>query len=248
MDPAVLASILSDDTDSTDPGPNLLSGASTQPAIGLDAFVTTKIKEKIWSNQYVEFPTLLPTYKEDHTFHFKDKDGSLCLAASKPSKFITLNDWITAFATYMSIYVQKWPAESQALLKYMQIIRNIAARGGDFRKYDETFRRVRQSQLMAWDSLHAELYVQVMMSGSFQPRHPQPFRGSGASPKEPRTPKGFCIKFHKGEHCPGCRYKHTCFNCGEPHQRRNCPSATKVASYPNRAKNVPAKAAHTDKN
>ena len=248
-DPSLLAAILTEDAqDHTPEVAALMAGARTQQAIGLDTFVSSKTREKIWSNQFVEFSTLLPSYKEDHTFQFKDKDGSLCLTATKPSKYLSLNDWITAFATFSAVYTQKWPEQSPALLKYMEIVRNIASRGGDFRRYDETFRRIRERNQIAWDSLHTELYLMVMPTSSHS-RNMQLSSHSRNTQSFCRTPNGYCIKFHKGQHCPGCKYKHTCYSCGGGHQISNCPKQNKTNSHGQGGKSSPnTKATNTNKN
>jgi hypothetical protein len=215
-----------------------LSGGSTQPTMGLGIFVSDKIKEAIWSNKFVDFVTLLPSYRQNNYLCVKNHEGSLCLTSSITSRSLPIEDWITAFMTYMSVYIQKCPSESQHLLKYLQIVRGIAHRGGDFHKYDDSFRRMRQSTPAPWDTLHTELFLQVMLPNGQQPRHMQPFR---ASHRSNRVPKGFCVKFHLGKFCGGCSYKHSCYICGASHSKQNCKQlktfSPPPSSKPNTAPN-----------
>ena len=123
---------------------------------------------------------------------------------------------------WKSVFVQKCPGESQALLKYMQTVRTIAFWGGNFRKYDETLRRLRQTTLVAWDTLHPELYCHVAYgrSGlvatalSCQP----------AVTKRFLNPLGLLHQVSQRGVLWSCKYKHLCFICGEDHQHCKCPN------------------------
>ena len=132
LDPAGLMSILAADTSMDKPPPEaeLLSGGSTQQTVGLDTFVPLKVREAIWQEKYVELAVLLPSYQKDNYFQFKEHSGTLCLAATKPTKKLSINEWVTAFASFMTVYLQKFPSASTALVKYMEIVRGISLRGG----------------------------------------------------------------------------------------------------------------------
>ena len=147
---------------------DLLSAAgTTQPGIDLDMFVPAKTKELIWSGQYVDFSTLMPTFKKDSgDLQLRYVDGSVFLAPVRKSQPLSITQWISAFSTFMSIYVVKHPEASVPLLKYMQIMWGIAQQGGDFRWYDEVFRQLKQSNPLPWNVVHAELYLQVCMPTS----------------------------------------------------------------------------------
>ena len=166
-----------------------LSGLDMQPGIAVDFFVSPKLKEQIWSDQFIEFHTLLPSYKHESNLQFKDLEGTLYLAPAKQSRHLSLNDWVSAFTTYMSVYVAKYPDQNITMLKYLQIVRGIGLKGGDFRRYDETFRRLRQVSRIPWNVVHTELYMQVMMNNTNAPRQNQSFHPSGfqSSRKVPKV-------------------------------------------------------------
>ena len=230
MTPGALLAVLQQDAP-TEAGTDLaaadlLSGGTGQPGLGLDLFVPTKTKELIWHDHYVDFATLLPTHKHDGgDLQLRQADGSVFLTPARKTQPLTVTQWVSAFSTFMSIYVTKHPQATVPLLKYMQIVRGIAQRGGDFRKYDQVFRQLRQSSPMPWNVVHAELYLQVAL-----PSVPsQPFRSNPPTPSQTSypgrsqsVPRGFCFKYHSGRQCSGCAWKHSCFTCGGAHTQQEC--------------------------
>lgn len=53
------------------------------------------------------------------------------------------NDWISAI-TLSTIYINKFPCENDSLLKYGEVVRQIASEGGILNLYDVNFRKQRQ--------------------------------------------------------------------------------------------------------
>ena len=75
--------------------------------------------------------------------------ASLVLEPTAKSKRVkTIGDWLHAFHIFGSIYTQKYPHESPELMKYCQIIQDLASRGHNWFYYDENFRFLRQTQAM----------------------------------------------------------------------------------------------------
>ena len=127
----------------------------------------------------------------------------------------------------MSVYLRKYPNESAALLKYVEIVRGIAKQGGDFCFYDESFRAMRQKTPVSWGCFSSELYVHALQTKL----HSNPSSMSSGSyvKSRPRqtsdgytVPPGFCFTFHQGAYCPGCSYSHKCPKCGGLHQAMKC--------------------------
>ena len=53
------------------------------------------------------------------------------------------------------------------------------------------------------------------------------------------VPRGFCRKFHRGNDCSGCNFKHQCFKCGVVHAATRCnfcPSRPALHSTPSAVK------------
>ena len=53
---------------------------------------------------------------------------------------MTIDTWQQAFHIFVGVYALKYPHEAPALMKYGQTIRDVAARGQNWRFYGEHFR------------------------------------------------------------------------------------------------------------
>ena len=73
----------------------------------------------------------------------------------------SIQQWNRPFKIFMSIYISKPSKVDQApnLLKYMQTVRNLSDRAGDWQAYDEAFRSMRVVNSWGWDSVHWELWM-----------------------------------------------------------------------------------------
>ena len=70
-------------------------------------------KELIWSGQFVDFATLLPNFKADSgDLHLRQANGSIYLAPVWKSQPLSITQWISAFFTFMTVYVAKNPEAS----------------------------------------------------------------------------------------------------------------------------------------
>ena len=226
-------------------------------ALAVDARVTDKIRQKIWNNEYFDFGSLLVNPVSNNGYKVTVKNAepgsspSLCLEpAEKPRKITSIDSWLTAFHVFVGIFCMKYPSDAPALMKYGSLIRDLAARGHNWRSYDENFRFLRQNQVssLPWGSIHSELWLHAQSS----PVNKQPIRGSTS--RAPQTdlyvPVGFCIKFHKGLDCTGCNYKHACFKCDGEHRANSCTfraSGRNAARRPFPAKSDKAPTTNTSK-
>ena len=143
----------------------------------------------------------------------------------------------------MAVYTVKYPLEVAALLKYCEVVRDIANKSGNWPYYDQQFRYLRQTnpEKFPWDRVMWELWNQAIHATS---KSPQDNTGN----KKPQTrqflsfPKGVCWKFHSGEFCASCRFKHTCFKCRATHPTTQChakPSVKHVSSQLERTEKDP---------
>ena len=48
------------------------------------------------------------------------------------------------------------------------------------------------------------------------------FHSTSGAVKSLDVPRGYCFKYHKGGHCSGCSFKHSCAKCDGPHRAINC--------------------------
>ena len=112
--------------------------------------MSAKLKAKIWADEYIDFGALLSSFPDDDkfilSFNNDGKSPSLCLEPSKPKpKFLSLGQWQTAFNTFVAVYTVKYPLKVVTLLKYCEVVRDIANKSGSWRYYDQQFRYLRQT-------------------------------------------------------------------------------------------------------
>ena len=209
-----------------------------QMSVPLGSRISDKLQSKIWANEYVDFGTLLErSHANESKYNFivqaspsADRPVISLEPAQKSKRIATIDQWITAFQTFVAIYTVRFPNDAPALMKYSETVRDLAAKNAHWRYYDENFRFLRQKTLFSWDQIHWELWLQAhhmtktasaFSSESRNKNSRQPF------------PSGFCWKFHRGEKCSGCNFKHECFKCGNQHPSNQCtfPSRQKSTSH-----------------
>lgn len=146
---------------------------------------------------------------------------SLCLEPAQKAKPITsIEQWTTAFQIFVGVYTAKFPQEAPALMKYGEVVRDLAVRGANWRYYDSNFRYLRQqkSNEFSWGNTHWELWIR---SQNFQVNQSRQMPNDDTK-RVPNIPRGYCVKFHLGKFCSGCYYKHQCPKCGRVHPRIKC--------------------------
>ena len=147
-------------------------------AVSLSSRVSSKVKAKIWSNEYLDFGTLLlfSPNNQKYSLSLASLDGEttrphLTLEPSQPVKKIqTINQWLSAFNIFVAIYSKKLPTDTPKLIKYCEIVRDIAAKPVDWLYYDEQFRFIRQSApaQYPWVAIHWELWLKAVTN--FRPK------------------------------------------------------------------------------
>ena len=92
-------------------------------------------------------------------------------------------------------------------MKYCEVVRDMAAKAGDWVWYDEQFRYLRQSSpdMYPWDQIDWELWLRA--STNF--RKQQPFtnklqRQTRQRFRQPFFPRGTFWAFQAGKQCCGC--------------------------------------------
>ena len=120
--------------------------------VPIDANVSAKVKAKIWSHEFIDFGVLISSGAGDTRYHLSvsSQNGSalptLSLEPSqKPKAIANIGAWTSAFQIFVGVYTAKYPMEAPALMKYSEVVRDLAVRGADWRFYDSQFRLLRQS-------------------------------------------------------------------------------------------------------
>ena len=188
----------------------------------IHAQISSRLRQKIWAGDFIDFALLLNKDEREvrlGTFDTGEDIPQLVWRQSKP-KQLSLTEWTDAFHIFMSILIVKEPQEAANLLKYHNLIRSIAQENGDWRFYDDSFRRMKCAEQLAWDEVDNIALNFATSRGSVKKRdNPsggqtsggqqnsgrQPFR---AKRKRPEMLKGYCFMFNRGQDCPGCNYKH----------------------------------------
>ena len=118
----------------------------------IDSQISAKIKEKIWNEEFVDFGSLLSNPGQDkYQISVQNSaagnPASFCLEpVARPKKIISIDVWQEAFHIFVVVYTQRNPHEAPSLMKYGQIIRDLAIRGQNWRFYNENFRHLREKR------------------------------------------------------------------------------------------------------
>lgn len=140
---------------------NTLQGERHKPSamfhsvgLSLDACIPEKVRTKIISNEFIDFGVLISNHiQADNKYHISIVNGkgdqpSLCLEPSnKPKKKVNIEDWRSAFRIFVAVYTRKYTTEAPALMKYGDLIQDLASRSHNWRFYDENFRILRHANL-----------------------------------------------------------------------------------------------------
>ena len=201
----------------------------------IDIRVSDKVRNQIWSNQYVDLSILIDP-KSEVPDSLKWDGDSLCLAPHKSIRKLNgLGQWCDAFHIYICVYTRKYPNMIANLLTYMHNIKMLCNKGGDYMYYDEEYRTMRQRNPSNNWEINWDLWLECRdirgntnRSQNKRQSNNHTFRGQSASGAKASHPAGFCFKFHNNGRCgngANCSYKHTCYmsNCGERHAVFNCP-------------------------
>ena len=212
-------------------------------SLPLDARVPDKIKEKIWREEFVDFGVLLsnpdPTARYEINVRPSDagRPASLVLepTAKSGKQIKNINDWLRAFHIFVSIYTQRYTHETPALMKYCQLVQDLAARDHNWFYYDENFRFLRQTQAsqVPWATVHWELWLRSQNSSPRRLNNVPTAQNASRKPPILSVPRGFCYKFHRGAYCSGCDFKHVCFKCNGAHRSVNCNFRGSATESPN---------------
>ena len=202
----------------------------SSPSLPIDARVSDKLRSKIWNNEFIEFGALLTNpivenrYQVTISSSEKGSFPSLCLEpVNKSKKILSIETWLSCFHVFVGIYTSRFPHEAPALMKYGEVVQDLAFRGFNWHFYDENFRFLRQTQPASfpWNNIHWELWMRAQHSPFNKPQ-------SLATSVQPKMhnhipPKGYCFRFNRGVECAaGCNFKHQCFKCDGLHQASRC--------------------------
>jgi hypothetical protein len=99
-------------------------------ALGIDP----KIKANIWALEYIDLGCLLNKKQSKGKFQpTETSEGGMAWEKQQPPtyRFENISHWLSAFHIFVSIYSEKYPKETGSLMKYADIIQNLARRSCD---------------------------------------------------------------------------------------------------------------------
>ena len=207
----------------------------------LDLGIDSKIKGKIWANQFVELNSLLTTKRKERIELVDNGDGVIRCKKSNTGSITSIDKWLEAFHVFVAIYTAKYPTEAPSLMKHTKIVQKLAKQAGDEAAlfYDEQFRLWREDQpeLLPWGLISSELQNEALAMGFSKNIKQNP-----AGQRKPKSGiKKYCFRFiNQNGQCPkgaDCSFPHICQKCGGPHSRRQCP---KLPITGNPSNNPPA--------
>ena len=168
--------------------------------------MSPKIKTKIWAHEFIDFGILLSSGAGDTRYHLSlTSPHGLALPtlsiepSQKPKAVPNIDAWTSAFQIFVGVYAAKFPIDAPALMKYSEVVRDLAARGADRRFYDTQFRLLRQSNPteFPWGSTHWELWIRAQNFHNTRVSKAQTPMRYNSSTVGSLVPKGFCRKFHR---------------------------------------------------
>ena len=215
---------------------------STQQA---DGGFTPEIPDKyvrdIKSGEFFELAKLLPKSLNKLNVGSDSSDNvgfiistaGISLTPRKPQVLTNIEEWTTAFNTYMIIIVQKFPNRASQLLQYMEITRHEAkAHGGlGWCIYDHKFRhKAAASRTLSWANIDMQLWLRIFTASSTQLREDYSLFSNGPSHKAGAARDAICHSYNRGRLCPlrpNCPYTHRCnrIGCGGNHPGYTCPQS-----------------------
>ena len=178
----------------------------------LSAQVPENVKQEIWAGGYVDLKSLKHEERDlSLVLTGSDKIGrKLGLKADHSNKTLNIDQWVSVFLVYSAVYLQKHPLESEAILGYIETVRGLEKKGGNWRFYDEQFRKLKKTLGLSWNDNHQALWLDARLD--------QANLSKPSSNDKPYVPIGYCQKFHQGQVCRlPCKYNHRCFKCNFIH-------------------------------
>lgn len=144
-----------------------------------------------------------------------------------------IEDWTTAFTSYMSVFIQKFPSRAPEFLEYMKLIRYASQfhKGVGWAIYDHKFRqKLSQDKTLNWAIIDSHLWLQIFTvpPSSLREQYSSFFPNG---PHKSTSAKGIertCYNYNKaGVVCnrDPCPFIHQCNkpNCNGEHPGYKCP-------------------------
>ena len=178
------------------------------------------LREKIWSFQYVDLQSLIPTTKGSGTAInlFKDEEKVTFEERKKPNQNNSIQIWQQAFMVYAAVLTTKHPNHTTELFQYCHNITQHALihPWQKLYDYDIAFRQeVEDDPSKSWAHLDNILFTGEISSVT-NVLHNSPFKNNHSDTRPATKSNEPCKKFNSGycTHGTRCKHQHKCTCCG----------------------------------
>ena len=199
----------------------------------MHAHLDGKAIQKIVQGRFVILASLLPSHRSTNRVAFNASTGAL---TSQPMdrRLFRFEEWLDAFYIYAAVRAKAHPEEGAGMFKYLQTVKRIKDRNGNFTRYDEAFRAFRADQpSIDWEEVDGEELGWATSDPDFVPYERYKAQRKSAAPSAsfrdrpasaPARPRGSCWAFNREGLCgkTACRYQHCCSKCSGKHPVKVC--------------------------
>ena len=232
-------------SDSVPPQGNRINNSNLQAPGGSygsnpNVTVPAKLKQEILSGEYFELGKVLPknltNFRKDNedTLEILLNSSILTTKQTKRKLITDIEEWSTAFSTYMAVVVEQFPQRSLELIEYFRIIRYAAnsTPGLAWVVHDHQFRtQAANDHDIYWGSIDMQLWVKLFCVSPSRLREEYDIFEYGPRNGGTRG-DATCHQYSKaGTTCkrPNCRFPHRCNQpgCGGKHPGYLCPKEVK---------------------
>ncbi|XP_053562830.1 inositol hexakisphosphate kinase 3 isoform X2 [Bombina bombina] len=165
----------------------------------------------------------------------KSADGTGPKRFKRPETF---EEWLICFRVFSSCYLEKYPSQCHAILKYTDNIHWIQRKfaEGAWRDYDAEFRqKMAGNPVLTFDTTDSHLWQRLGPQGSPSSSTPSSNQSFRASKTKRRGGTCWAFQDNKCDRGNSCAFRHVCRYCAGSHSGSEC--ARKKDSASGRAQN-----------
>ena len=210
--------------------------AGVLPPVPRTGHVSDKVKKQIRRGEFVNFSSLIERGIDQGPARRFTLTEAGTFAEIEDRRRLHFLHWIDCFVVFMSIRLEKFPWESQGLLRHLQLVKTLHAQGRDGTLYDTMFRKSKcQYPDILWGQYLPELVAELEGGMPQQPprlqppyaqfpRQPQRFRPYNIKQILNADTRGLCFAYNSARGCPRfpCRFMHACGRCQGQHPVTAC--------------------------
>ena len=190
---------------------------------------------EIQTGEFFDLSKLLPknlnAFQNDDDNLTLSLDNSVIKVTKKKKLASTITEieqWTTAFTSYMSVFTSKYPLRAQEFLQYLSLVRYAARvhKGLGWAIYDHKFRqKAAIDKSLVWSTIDQHLWLTIftVAPSVLQEEYPLFTQGPQGSVSSEGV-KGTCHRFNRKGSCDKqfCNFKHLCQKCNGPHPLQDC--------------------------